>query len=154
MTKAVPLIQLVELADRPAWSGQPRIEVSPGFDAAQLKAIELRHDAVTAEARRAITVYLADSTNVFLTHDEGFPSLDRLSGEYYFGDRSYNFSDEPWFKNVGRKPEYSFEVQVRFLERPNEHNASDRDYLALSVCFVWSVEQQQFEVGSVDAQVI
>ena len=57
--------------------------------------------------------------------DDGFPSLTRLSGDYYISDESYEMHVNPIVFRIS--------IQTHFLEKPSMENQEDFDYLGLQV---------------------
>lgn len=143
-----------ELPQPPPWASEPEIEVSPEFESAQRSALKRQRDKVMAAVHQAVSEFLADPEQVAVSEEDGFPSADRLSGEYYVSDERYWVVDEPWFKKVGRARQYSFSIELRCLEKPSGENDDDRDYLGLTFNFVWYPEGERFELDGVEPSVI
>lgn len=87
-------------------------------------SIRERYAEVLEVVHQEVADYLNTPGLVFESED-GFPSLSRLTGQYYIADESYTLHVGP--------PWYQIGIQTHFLERPWYADQTDFDYLGLQV---------------------
>ncbi|MDR0672570.1 MAG: hypothetical protein LBF93_02660 [Zoogloeaceae bacterium] len=145
----------MRLISTPAWAKPFRRSIDPRFGEDEVQRVLLHHDAILMTVQEAVRKYVEDPALTFDTRAEGFPSRDRLSGEYYIAGESYLLQDEPWFQKIGRKPGCRFSVLVHCLETCPGGNSEDRDYLGLEIHFAWLPETGAFAyLGDIDSSSI
>lgn len=77
--------------------------------------------------------YLNDPELTFERSEDGFPSRDRLSGEYYVS------GDDYWIERCQGRERYGLHVMARCLEPLSDRNHEDRDYLGLELrAWLWA----------------
>jgi hypothetical protein len=143
------------LIDRPAWAHPFERSVDQEFGEENwARALALR-EAIMAIVQQATQDYIDDPLLTSDKAEQGFPSRDKLTGEYYISHESYWVNDEPWFPKVGRQREYRFSFMVHCLEHLWHENQVSQDYLGLDVHFDWIPEEATFRFhGDVDSSVI
>lgn len=100
-------------------------------------AIRDRHPEVLEIVHQEVESYLNEPELIFET-DDGFPSLSRLTGQYYIADESYTLHVGP--------PWYQIGIQTHFLEHPWHAGQTNFDYLGLEVWICCDPETWSFTV--------
>ena len=143
------------LTAAPTWAYPFFRSADDAFGEENLKLALDQRDAILAVVHGAVQHYIDHPSLTFEKAEEGFPSRDRLTGEYYISHESYKVDDEPWFPKVGRQREYRFSFMVHCLEHLWHENQVDQDYLGLEVHFDWIPDEAAFRYnGDVDSSVI
>jgi hypothetical protein len=138
----------------PSWARPFERSVDDEFGQAEFEELQKQYGSVLQMVHEAIQAYVDDSALTFESEDVGFPSRNRMTGEYYIGVESYWVNDEPWFAAVGRSREYRFSLMAHCLEHPFMPDQEDRDYLGLEVHFIWIPAEMRFEFLGVDSSSI
>jgi len=139
----------------PAWAYPFHRSVDDSFEETHLSAILDMRDALLAVVHDAVQGYIDDDSLTFDAETDGFPSRDRLTGEYYIGAEHFGVQDEPWIQRVGRKRTHTFSFEVRCLEHRRTENQQDLDYLGLEVHFIWDPVSATFTShGDIDSSAI
>ena len=118
---------LMHQIEPPKWSREPIHEVNGDFDLAVLDQIFKHLAMVLEQVQRAVQAYLDEEPD-----DELFPRKERMSGEFYPGDISFQLQ-----ASQTGTPVHRFSIQARCLEKQEYVPTPDRDYLGLEVHFVW-----------------
>jgi hypothetical protein len=135
----------------PDWATPFERTADPAFPETELPRVLAQHDKILGIVQDAVQTYINEHAADIANDPQGFPLLERLSGEYYISDEAYWVNDQPWFERVGRHREYRFAVMTHLLAHAAESNSPGRDYCGLQVQFSWHPEKDRFEFsGDVD----
>lgn len=132
----------------PAWASHT-CEIEPTFGAAEYRKVSAQRDLLLSAVHAAVQQYI-DRRSAIAPESGRFPSLSRLSGEYYIGDESYFTTT-----GAGGAIQYRISIMARCLEHPAAAEPGERDYLGLEVHFKWLPSEARFVFeGDVDSSAI
>jgi hypothetical protein len=108
----------------PAWGEQPHVERINVVDE-EYQSIQLRRELLLVVVHDEVERYLNDPALVSRESRDDFPSLLRLTGDYYISKELYERLDADAKIVIG--------IKTRFLEKPWYPNQDNCDYLGLDV---------------------
>lgn len=141
--------------DVPGWARPPTWEIDASLSEKERRSFEVEISAILTTVEEAVQRYIDDPKRTFDSGKEGFPSRDRLSGEFYISCVSCRVLEEPWFERVGRRREVRVAVMCHCLEHAFYPGQVERDYLGLEVHFSYDASSSKFvHFGDVDSSTI
>jgi hypothetical protein len=99
--------------------------------------MQAAREALLMTIHTEVCAYLSDPELTF-DADDDFPNVQRLTGDYYLGDESYDIDPE-----TGRSHVW---VEARCLAHPLPQQSHPDDYLGLTVWLAFNPERSSFSI--------
>lgn len=127
----------VRRIETPVWSKPPTIE-RVNLTAEDFQGLQLARDLLLRRVHNEVEQYLNNPALVFRDSPDDFPSLLRLSGEYYVSKELYERLNDESKVLVG--------IKTRFLEKPWFPGQVNCDYLGLTVWLAYDPDTSDFDI--------
>ena len=136
----------------PVWNRPYERTVDPAFGAVEYERVFAQRSLIMGMVQVVVEGYINCKPVTFNSAKDGFPSRDRLTGDYYVSSESYWIKEDTDNFN-GRQ--YCFSIMAHCLEHSQFPEQIDQDYLGLEIHFVWQPSFGWFEFyGDVDSSSI
>lgn len=136
----------------PMWTRPFERKVDPTFGIVEYERVFAQRNLIMGMVQVVVEGYINCKSVTFNSAKDGFPSLDRLTGDYFVSSEFYWVKENTDYFN-GRQ--YCFSVMTHCLEHLRSSEHLDQDYLGLEIHFVWQPSLGWFEFyGDVDSSSI
>jgi hypothetical protein len=146
---------VMKLIDTPSWAPQCERDIDTNMTEQERLSYESTHDEVMLAVADAVQRYIDNTRLSFQTAEAGFPSLERLTGEYYVARVSCRVVYESWLQRMGKHRQVRLSVLCHCLEPNLFSEQVGQDYLGLEVHFTHDETASKFlHLGDVDSSSI